>query len=68
MPTPHIPHLLGKVERLGYKYFGGPEMEFNVVRREGSAIVPWITAGCSLSTDLRLGLGFWVKWLRTLKR
>lgn len=36
---------LQKTESLGYRYFGGAEMEFNVVRRDAGRVVPWTMTG-----------------------
>lgn len=36
---------LERVRNMGYEYSGGAEMEFNVVRREGTSIIPWVSAG-----------------------
>jgi glutamine synthetase len=49
---------LERAEALGYRYFGGPEMEFNVVRREGSSIVPWTSAGMQSQHGLEVGAEF----------
>jgi glutamine synthetase len=46
---------LKRVEMMGYKYWGGAEMEFNVVRREGSSITPWISAAIQSQHGLELG-------------
>jgi len=46
---------LERVQGLGYRYYGGAEMEFNVVRREGGTIAPWITAAIQSQHGLDLG-------------
>jgi glutamine synthetase len=51
-------NFLEKTEGMGYRYFGGAEMEFNVVRREGANIVPWTSTaiqsqhGLEVASDL----------------
>lgn len=46
---------LERVEAQGYRYYGGAEMEFNVVRREGSAVVPWLSTAIQSQHGLELG-------------
>lgn len=46
---------LERVEREGYRYMGGAEMEFNVVRREGGKIVPWTSAAIQSQHGLEIG-------------
>lgn len=46
---------LERVESMGYRYAGGGEMEFNVVRREGERIMPWISAGIQSQHGLEVG-------------
>ena len=46
---------LGRVEGLGYRYLGGAEMEFNLVRRDGSNVVPWLNAAIQSQHGLDLG-------------
>lgn len=47
--------LLERAEGMGYKYAGGGEMEFNVVRRENGSITPWISAGIQSQHGLEIG-------------
>ena len=46
---------LHRVEAQGYRYVGGAEMEFNVVRQEGSVFVPWLNAAMQSQHGLDLG-------------
>jgi glutamine synthetase len=46
---------LEKVEGTGYRYLGGAEMEFNVVRREGGAILPWTSGAIQSQHGLEVG-------------
>ena len=46
---------LQKTEDSGFKYFGGAEMEFNVVRRDGANILPWTSSAIQSQHGLDLG-------------
>ena len=48
---------LKKTENMGYKYFGGAEMEFNIVRREGGQILPWTLTAIQAQHGLEVGAG-----------
>jgi glutamine synthetase len=44
-----------EVEDMGYRYLGGAEMEFNVVRREGTSILPWTSTAIQSQHGLEVG-------------
>ena len=46
---------LKKTEEEGFTYFGGAEMEFNLVRREGSDFVPWTSTAMQSQHGLDVG-------------
>jgi glutamine synthetase len=48
---------LQKTESMGYRYFGGAEMEFNVVRRDAGRILPWTSTGIQTQHGLEVGVG-----------
>ena len=50
-------NFLERVQSMGYRYAGGAEMEFNVVRQEGGSILPWISAGIQSQHGLEVGEG-----------
>ena len=47
--------LLTRVEDMGYRFAGGAEMEFSIVRREGDRVVPWISAAIQSQRGLEAG-------------
>jgi glutamine synthetase len=46
---------LQRTEEIGYRYFGGAEMEFNVVRRDGANILPWTSTAIQSQHGLDVG-------------
>jgi len=46
---------LERVENMGYRYYGGAEMEFNVVKREGNTIIPWTPNAIQSQHGLEIG-------------
>jgi glutamine synthetase len=46
---------LQKAEESGLRYFGGAEMEFNVVRRDGANIIPWTSTAIQSQHGLDVG-------------
>ena len=46
------------VEKMGYRYAGGSELEFNVLRQEGGTILPWVSVGIQSEHGLEVGEGF----------
>ena len=48
-------NFLEKTEESGFRYFGGAEMEFNVVRRDGTNIIPWTSTAIQSQHGLDVG-------------
>ena len=54
-PRSTFRRFLQRSEELGFKYFGGAEMEFNIVRREGGEIIPWTSTAIQSQHGLEVG-------------
>jgi glutamine synthetase len=54
-PRSAFRNFLTKTEGEGFRYFGGAEMEFNLVRREGSDFVPWTSLAMQSQHGLDVG-------------
>jgi len=53
-PRSAFREFLQKTESMGYRYFGGAEMEFNIVRRDGARIIPWTSTGIQTQHGLEV--------------
>jgi len=54
-PRSTFRQFLQRSQELGFRYFGGAEMEFNVVRREGGDIIPWTSTAIQSQHGLEVG-------------